>query len=460
MIKRVAILVTLIMLVGFSAGAMGRAGFLKEWLLQSPGYVLPILKRDSLLNGLHLIVLEQKGTGSVSARLRINSGGLFDLAGKGGLADLTAGMLLKGGGALTEKSLQEIVEQNGLKLSIAAGWDSTDLIMSGPADSLDTMFELMGRLIINPTFDQKELESLKAARIASIKDEAGEEVRAVRKKALEAVFGSHPYGRPLRGTPESVAKITRQDLVYYHGRFYIANNSELMITGDATQEAVTRLARARLGAWKKGDKVPATFRPPEAASSRRLMMNDRPGLSSAFAVIAQPGLSRRATDYYAAMIMTELLFDECSKLASPGSVLETTVETRYLPGPLIIGVRAAPADIVGRVEGVISAMISLQTRTAPLDQFEAAKARLINRFAEQMRSTDTAAQIILDVELYGLGRDYLVNFADRVSAVAQADVMRAAQAYLKPQSVVVVVAGPATQIESSLKRLGAVTALP
>ena len=60
--------------------------------------VLPIVKRDSLLNGLQLIVLEQEGTGSVSARLRINSGALFDLAGKGGMADVTAGMLLKGGG--------------------------------------------------------------------------------------------------------------------------------------------------------------------------------------------------------------------------------------------------------------------------------------------------------------------------------------------------------------------------
>ena len=53
-----------------------------------------------------------------------------------------------------------------------------------------------------------------------------------------------------------------------------------------------------------------------------------------------------------------------------------------------------------------------------------------------------------------------MNFVDRVKAVAPGDVLRAAQTYLKPNTSVVVVAGPASQLETSLKRLGAVTALP
>ena len=191
---------------------------------QTSPFVLPIVKRDSLLNGLHLITLEHQSAGNVSVHMRINTGALFDLAGKGGLADITAGMLLKGGGGLGAKSIADTVEQAGLKLNATAGWDSTDIVMSGPADSLESMFDLLGKLLIAPSFDQKELDAFKSARAASLKKEAQDDSFGVRRKALEAVFGSYPFGRPMRGTAETTGQISRQDLVYFHKRFYIANS--------------------------------------------------------------------------------------------------------------------------------------------------------------------------------------------------------------------------------------------
>jgi zinc protease len=461
--KRVLVLAVICSLGFWGADSPVRGRIVdNEISRQASGFVLPILKRDSLLNGLDLIVLEQRGTGSVAVRLRINSGGLFDLATKGGLADLTAGMLLKGGGGLTESDIQEIVEESGLRVSITAGWDSTDVTVSGPADRLDTIFDLIGRLVITPAFDQKELASLKASRIAAFKSEALENGLVVERKALEAVYGSHPYGRPLRGAEESIGRISRADLSYYHGRFYIANNSDLIVTGDATAEEVTRLARARLGAWKKGDKVPATFRPPDALQSRRLMMIDRKEGVEAHVTIAHTGISRRASDYFAATVMGEILAESVSKLegSGAGKAVATRIDARYLPGPIVINLRAAPEEVVAKIEGVIAAMSSLQSAPAAPDQVEAAKGRVINTISERLRSTDAAADVILDIELYGLGRDYLVTFLDRVKAIAPTDVMKAAQSYLKPAALVIVVAGPAERIETSLKRLGAVTALP
>ncbi|HXU08591.1 MAG TPA: hypothetical protein VN743_06310, partial [Blastocatellia bacterium] len=102
---------------------------------QGSSFVLPVVKRDSLLNGLQLITIEQPKTGSVSAHLRINSGALFDLSGKGGLADLTAGMLLRGGGGLNAKAVSDTVEQLALTVRVTTGWDSTDIIINGPSDT-------------------------------------------------------------------------------------------------------------------------------------------------------------------------------------------------------------------------------------------------------------------------------------------------------------------------------------
>jgi predicted Zn-dependent peptidase len=107
----------------FGFGSQGSALGQSSLRPQASPFVLPIVKRDWLLNGLQLITLEHQNTGRVSVHVRINSGALFDLAGKGGLADITAGMLLKGGGGLVAKNLADTVEQSGLTLNVTVGWD-------------------------------------------------------------------------------------------------------------------------------------------------------------------------------------------------------------------------------------------------------------------------------------------------------------------------------------------------
>jgi predicted Zn-dependent peptidase len=83
----------------------------------------------------------------------------------------------------------------------------------------------------------------------------------------------------------------------------------------------------------------------------------------------------------------------------------------------------------------------------------------VSAFAERLSRAETTAEVILDIETYSLGRDYLMNFAPRVNAVTPRDVQKAAQTYLKPGSVAVVVVGPASAYEEGLKKLGAVTVI-
>jgi zinc protease len=421
--------------------------------------VLPTVKRDTLLNGLQLIVLEQPGSNTVVAHLRINSGAMFDLAGKGGLADLTAALLQKDGG-LIARGVSESVEQPGLTLNTRVGWDSTDLVISGAPDAIEAIFELLGKLIISPAFDAKELENVKAERIQMLKTQPIADSELVRDKALQALFGTHPYGHRLMGSPESVAQISRQDLISYHSRFYLANNAELAISGEVTAEDVTRRARAKLGGWKKGDRVPATFRPPEIPQTPKVFVLDRAEGAPGIACIAQLGPSRRSQDYFAAVIAADLLAQSNSKLAEASAVtVETLFELRYLEGPLTIVIKGPQPAVKTAVGELVANLSKFSSTQPPLDAVEAARSRMIAAFAERLRTPQTTLDLLLDVELYGLGRDYLMSFIDRVNAVGPADVMRAAQSYLKPQSVAVVVAGPAGALEAPLKKLGAITVL-
>ena len=197
--KSILLAAVLGFLVPTPYAAFACAAPIAEVRRQSPAWTLPIVKRDSLLNGLQLGVIEQPGTGTFSAKLRVAGGALFDLAGKGGLAEITAGMLLRGSRGADSKYLAETVESTGLRLNVTANWDSTNITISGPKEAFDTAIELLGRIVTSPNFDQKELDALKAQRVAALKQVASDK-EILEQTAVQTVFGSHPFGKPLYGT--------------------------------------------------------------------------------------------------------------------------------------------------------------------------------------------------------------------------------------------------------------------
>ncbi|MEW6208743.1 MAG: insulinase family protein, partial [Acidobacteriota bacterium] len=219
--------------------------------------------------------------------------------------------------------------------------------------------------------------------------------------------------------------------------------------------------RSKLGAWKKGDKVPATFRPPDPAPARRVIILDGAESPVAECVIAQVGVSRRGEDYFAAMMMAEVLRKRVGKYAqSSPFAMEVYLEPRFLQGPFWVKVTSPAGDLPRTIESVLTDMTRLQESQPSSEELEWARSRLMAAQTERLENDDRLADIILDIELYGLGRDYLVTFADRVAAVTSADVLRAAQSHLKPQQATIVVRGPALRFDSMLKSLGAITVMP
>jgi zinc protease len=345
-------------------------------------------------------------------------------------------------------------------LRINVDWAATNLVASGPADSLETVFDLISRIVVSPAFDEKELDNLKSERIAAVKSQAGEATQA-RLRAVESIFGSHPFGRLMRGSPESLAQITRHDLQFYHERYYIANSSTLIISGDTSAEMVTRFGRAKLGAWKKGEKIAPTFRVPDAQTARKVIILDRPELSTAYAVLCQPGFSRRADNYFAGVILLDLLSRTLTKevAARHAATIEVEYTPQLLTGPVLISIKADADAMPAVIDAVLQTMGSFQQSPLAVEQIETEKGRLVASMADRLKTPDGMADVILDIDTFGLGRDYLINYADRLGALAPADVQAAARTILQPQAVAVAVSGPATKLDGPLKKLASVAVI-
>ena len=169
----------------------------------------------------------------------------------------------------------------------------------------------------------------------------------------------------------------------------------------------------------------------------------------------------RAEDYFAAMIMTDVLGQQASKAISghEGTTVETSLDARLLAGPLMVSIKSAPANLAVDLDAVIETMTRMQSSLPASEAVESAKSRMIASMAERLKTTAGAGDVILDIETYGLGRDYVIRFADRANSITPADVQRAAQAYLKPQSIVIAIAGSAARFENATRKLGTVSML-
>jgi zinc protease len=416
------------------------------------------VKRDRLLNELLLIVIPQPGAGNVFIHLRINSGSMFDLAGKAGLADLTAAMLLKSASGLSGKDASELVSQLGLIVSVEAGYDSTDIAISGPAAELESILDLLGRMVINPRFEQAAVESEKAGYIRLISGFKEPPLTVAKETALATLYGRYPLGHPNRGTVESIPKITRDDLAYFHDRFYLANDSELVVEGDVLPEEVTKLARSKLGAWKKGEKVPATFLPPDPVTSRRIVIVDSPESSTVNIAIAGHGISRRSSDYLACSVLAQLLESSVARsTAGAAYKLMVRFEARYLAGPLVVDFDSPADKTATAIQAVIDAMEHLKAAAIPQEELDRAKQGVSSSYSRDVATGQGFLTALLDIERYGLGRDYMLNFEARVGAVTAEEVRTAAQNHLNPSALAISVVGPGASLSDSLKKLGQVS---
>jgi hypothetical protein len=225
------------------------------------------------------------------------------------------------------------------------------------------MIELLRNAILNVNLSAESVATLREGRLKELSDKTSNAEAADRAVAAR-LFGSYPYGSPPRGTPETVAKIDRADLMLARERFLNAENATLAVVGGVDKARVLRALRQLLGPWQKGDRiVPATFRQPGAVDDRVLVI-DQPGAGNVQIRLAVRGLPRSDSDSAAAFTLAVVAAQRwraaVPELVNP----EVRVETRALSGSLTFAATAPPAAAAKAIAGAKKVMTDL-TQTPP-----------------------------------------------------------------------------------------------
>ncbi len=261
---------------------LGVAAAVADWPVEAPPPPLearpvgfPPYQLHTLANGMQVIVVMHHEQPEVSMRLLVRAGAAFDPPGKSGVATLTAELLDQGTTTRSAETLAETVDSIGGMMETGAGVDLTSASVLVMKDSFGLGMEMLADIVRRPVFAPEELERQRSQALAALQVSLEDPDFIASAVFARLVYGSHPYGFPETGVPESLARITRDDVRTFHDRYFAPNNSILAIVGDVEDGAALAAAERVFGDWpRRSIDAPAFPAPPRPA--RRIVVVDKP----------------------------------------------------------------------------------------------------------------------------------------------------------------------------------------
>ena len=398
-------------------------------------------ERETLLNGLRILYWSQPGNPDVLLRLRIHSGAAFDLADKGGM------MALLGDALFPDASTREYVaEELGGRLAVTTTYDMIDVTISGKAANLERMIDLLRGALTTMQLGAETVATLKNARIRSSADRSGSVSELADRAIAARLFGSFPYAHPVGGTPVSLPKIERADLMLARERFLNSDNATIAVIGGVEKPRLMRTLRQLLGPWGKSDKtIPATFRQPSPPSPQVLVL-DAPGSSTAEIRLAVRGLARADTDALPAEVLAHIVRNRWQVAVPELSNVTVRHEAHQLPGMFVFSATAPQASASKAVTAAQDIMRRLSQAAPTAEELEPARTAIAGQLSQQFSQPSSLAETWLDVDTFKSPRPNTV--ATLIRSYTPGDLQRVATRLFKDASAATIVVGNAEQLKS------------
>jgi zinc protease len=395
------------------------------------------IERHVLPNGLTVLIKENHTNPTVDIGSFSLAGARFDE--KGGLANFVANMMPRGTEKRDAETISRELDSMGAQYSLSANHTRIDAGMTLLPEDFPKGLALFADILMNPRFDPAEMEKERPLIAAAILARYDDWNTDAMDRMLALLFPTHPYGRPPVGTKESVATITREDLVRHHTELVTPDNTVLTVFGDVDAKAVLPAIEKAFAAWKSsGRGRPAPAAEPEPVEGGTVTSyHDR---AQTVIFMGYRGMPYPSEDRYAMDVLDAVT----SGIYYPGGWLHTELRGNSLvyvvhaynwPGydAGYFGVYAATYDeALDRVLGIIGKDMERIAKEKVSDQeLDHAKQLCIIQNETSRQTNDTQARDAGIAELYGLGYGFPQDYPDKIKAVTKDDVLRVAQKYLK-----------------------------
>lgn len=406
------------------------------------------VQRFELPNGLRLLVREDARLPLVSMAASFKAGLLAETAETNGITRLLAKTLLKGTPTRTAEQIADELESVGGAIGADGGNNSINVTVRVMQPDFARGLNILADVLRHATLPEKALAREKDAQLAAIKADE-EEMTSVARNLLRAhLFAGHPFGLRTLGTPETVGKLTRDDLLAFRDRHLCARNGVIAVFGAVKADEVRALVEREFEALCSGE--PAVVAPPQPAPVAADEVCETRPKQQAVLMVGFHGVDLASPDRAA----LELIDEACSDLGSRLFVrireqmgLAYFVGTGQLVGlargafTFYLGTDPAKLDEVKAALYEEIAKLAAEGLTA--EELVRAKAKLTGQMVIRNQSNDVFAFASALDELYGLGFDHHARWRGEIDAVTLDDVRRVARKYFAEQPGITAIVRPA-----------------
>ncbi len=411
------------------------------------------IARQAYANGMTALVKENFSSPSVVIDGLARAGSADDPAGQEGLSAFTADMLMRGASKRSFAEIYEAIESVGASVDIGSGINVTSFGAKSLAEDFSLVVDILADSLQRPTFPDSEVEKERGEIMTSLQERANDTRRMAGLTFRELLYPpGHPYGRSIDGYLTSIPTITCDDLAAYHRSAYGAQGLIVSIVGAIKAEEAFRIWEDAFGSWRGAAQERGPVPDAPRLTEQRKKHVEIPGKVQSDIVLGFVGPTRFAPDYLDARLGNSILgvFGLYGRLGE--RVREKGGMAYYCYSQVEGGLGPGAWRVIAGVDpgNVDKALLLIQTELRRMIETKVTKRELkdnksyaIGSMPIGLETNDGVAGIILDIELYALGLDYLIHYPDLVDAITPSRIQAAAEHYLDPDNFAVAVAGPA-----------------
>jgi zinc protease len=405
------------------------------------------VKRVKLDNGMIVLISPQHNLPMVTAAIAFDAGSRRDPKGKEGLAHLSADSIMEGTRTMSADELNRKVDFLGSEMDVDAGSDYATASFTSLKRYWPDTLKLLAGVLTNPGLRDADIARKQAELIAGLKAAQEEPNYVAQITFLKEIFGEcAPYGHLADGTVDSVQKLSPQDVRDFYQQFYRPEAAVASVVGDVDPDEVVKALGEAL-APLKGTVAPQKPPPvPPIGPGAHVTAINR-DVAQANIIVGFDGVARSNPDYYKLQVMNYIfggggfssrLMKEVRSKEGLVYSISSYFQAALFPGSFQVVLETKNQSANQAIAMVLQQMRRIQESPVSDAEMESAKKFLIGSFPLKLDTQGSIVSFMLQVEIYGLGLDYIDKYPGYIRAVTKEDVQKVARQYLHPDNYVLV----------------------
>jgi zinc protease len=408
--------------------------------------------RHVLDNGTVVVAKEAQTVPAVTIQVGVKAGSIYDANALVGLSHLTSHVLDRGTHRRSSDQIADALDDRGVSLSVSTNRHVMNVRCTCLSEDFDAMLDLVGEVLMQPAFPEHEIETRKGEVLNAIRQDE-DNPAAMAMLALFALLypDQHPYGRPSKGTVESISRMVRKDLVDFHHERFAPSATTAVIVGAVDRERAVAAAERVFGSWRKSPVGDIALQHPPKKRSRQehvisMMNKAQADIGYGFTTIV-----RSDPGYYAYTLMNNALgqyglggrlADSIRERQGLAYYAMSSFDANVVEGPLIVRVGVSPTNVDRAISSIDEEVRRMATGGLTPEELADCKQYLIGSIPRLLETNGAIATFLQPVEFFGLGLDHDMRLPSLLDAVTLEDVNAAARQALDVDRAAVVVAGP------------------